>query len=125
MADQSRKEETVSKDGYELTFYPGFASRCTVREEDGTEHELYKQTKPYHLPHGRTKPDTKHKLRLKGGKQQQDITFEIHDPELRIARITVELYGKGHQPGGGDEPPESRETIQILNFPTVCPPTCE
>lgn len=117
------KEETIKKDGYELTFYPGFASRCTVREADGTEYELYKQDKPFHLPPGHTKPDRKHKLTLKGGKKKQDITIDIDDPELRIAKITIELYDENHTPGMGSGG-KTAETVTVQNDSQYCPPYC-
>ncbi|MBA4157002.1 MAG: hypothetical protein H0X65_05950 [Gemmatimonadetes bacterium] len=125
MSPEARKEEeTVTKDGYELTFYPGFVSRVTVRGDGGAEHELYKQRNVYHLPKGQAKPRTKHKLRLKGGKKKQNITLDIDDPELRIARITVELYGEDHQPGGGETEDVVVETMEVQNFPKTCPPWC-
>lgn len=122
------KEETIKKDGYELTFYPGFASRCTVREADGTEYALYEQDrkKPYHLPPGHTKPDSKHRLKLRGGKKKQDVTIDIDDPELRIAKITIELYDENHMPGTEAEGGEtSVETFTAENDAKICPPYCE
>lgn len=120
---QDPKERTIKKDGYELTFYPGFASRCTVRGADGAEHELYKQDKPYHLPDGHKKPDTKHKLKLKGGKKKQNITIDIDDPELRIAKITIELYDESHEPGMGSGG-SAGETFTTENDAQICPPFC-
>jgi len=121
------QEQTVDKDDYQFTFYPGFASRAVVRRKDGSEVELYKQEKPHKLPEGKKKPETKHKLKLKGGKHQQDITLDIQDPGLRIARITVELYAVSPHNGistmsltddGGDE------EIVVDNQPVLCPPSC-
>lgn len=120
------KEQTIKKEGYELTFYPGFASRCTVREADGTELELYKQDKPYHLPDGHKKPDTKHKLKLTGGKKKQDVTIDIDDPELRIAKITIELYDENYHRNTEAEGAEaSVETFSVDNNPLCCPPACD
>jgi hypothetical protein len=121
-------EQTVRKDDYDFTFYPGFASRAVVRRKDGSEVELYKQEKPHKLPDGQTKPDTKHKIKLKGGKHQQDITLDIQDPGLRIARITVELYAVS--PHNGVDPvslknPEGDEEVVVENKSQVCPPTCD
>lgn len=120
------QEQTLSKDDYELTFYPGFASRAVVRREDGSEVELYQQKETYKLPEGKKKPETKHKLKLKGGKHQQDITLDIQDPGLRIARITVELYAASPRDGistmslddGGNE------EVVVTNDAKCCPPDC-
>jgi hypothetical protein len=120
--------QTVDKDDYQFTFYPGFASRAVVRRKDGSEVELYKQEKPFKLPDGQKKPDTKHKIKFKGGKHQQDITLDIQDPGLRIARITVELYAVSPHNGvnavalkddGGDE------AVVIENKSQTCPPDCD
>lgn len=121
------QEQTVSKDDYQFTFYPGFASRAVLRRKDGSEVELYKQEKPHKLPDGQKKPDTKHKIKLKGGKHQQDITLDIQDPGLRIARITVELYAVSPHNGveamsltdGGDD-----EEVVVENHAQTCPPKC-
>jgi hypothetical protein len=127
MSSSEPKESTVRKDGYEVTFYEGFASRIVVREADGTAHELYRQSGVYRLPTGRKKPDTRHVLRLKGGGKKQDITLDIDDPELRIARITVELYPHDVHAEGADPSAESTsdtETIEVENNPKLCPPHC-
>lgn len=120
MADE---EKTITKDGYELTLYPGFASRCVVREAAGGEYELYRQEGPYHLPHGQTKPKNKFQLRLKGGMNKQDVTFDVSDPSHRIKRIVVEFYGEGHQPGLGTEE-ATVETLEVENDSKLCPPSC-
>lgn len=124
MNQPTSEEQTVDRDGYQLTFYPGFASRCTIREADGSEHELYRQQEPYRLPPGQTRPRDQHRIRLRGGRRRQDITLDVHDPEHRIARIVVELYGEGHQPGGGsgDQPVE---TMTVDQDSQTCPPHCE
>lgn len=121
------QEQTLNKDGYELTFYPGFASRAVVRRKDGSEVELYKQEKPHKLPEGKKKPETKHKLKLKGGKHQHDITLDIQDPGLRIARITVELYAVSPHNGIStmsltDE--GENEEVVVINDAVTCPPKC-
>jgi antibiotic biosynthesis monooxygenase (ABM) superfamily enzyme len=36
------QEEKVEKDGYTLTFYPGFCSSASVRDQKG-DHELFVQ----------------------------------------------------------------------------------
>lgn len=122
MSDETREEETVKKDGFELTFYPGFASGCVVTDGDGTELEIYKQTQPYRLPNGQKKARSRHKLRLTGGKRHQDITLDIRDPGLRIARITVELYGEDYHDDGRKR--SVAQTMNIPNEPVTCPPDC-
>lgn len=117
------EEQTISSDGYQLTLYPGFASRCTLRDADGTERELYRQEKPYHLPQGQTRPRTRHMLRLQGGQRQQDVTLQIDDPHHRIARITIELYDQNHQPGAGAGGPTA-ETLTVEQDSETCPPSC-
>lgn len=124
MPQSHPEEQTVELDGYQLSFYPGFASRCTLRDADGTERELYRQEKPYRLPAGQTRPRTQHRLRLKGGARQQDVTLEIQDPGHRIARIVVELYDQNHQPGGGTGDPTS-ETLTVSQDAQTCPPSCD
>jgi hypothetical protein len=114
-------EETVTADGFEFTFYPGFASQCIVVDADGTEHELYKQSKTFHLPHGQKKPRSQHRLRLKGGKKNQDIRLDVRDPGLRIARITIELYGEDYE-GGAKR--TVAQTMNVPNEPVTCPPDC-
>jgi hypothetical protein len=116
------EEKTVQKDGYELTFYPGFASRATVRNGEG-EVELYKQEETYHLPKGEKKPKTKYRIALKGGKKKQSLTLDVNDPELRVKRITVELYDENHVAGAG-EGGETAETLTVDNDPRYCPPYC-
>jgi hypothetical protein len=125
-ANEPQDQETVRKDGYELTFYPGFLRRAVVREAGGTEHELFEQTRPYKLPDGKKRPDSTYTLQLKGGKNKQDITLRIDDPGLRVASIKVELYGDGHNPEVlHDKPPESVETLEVEEWPVRCPPYCD
>jgi hypothetical protein len=124
MSSKPPKEKTIRKDGYEITFYEGFASRITVRQADGSARELFKQTETYHLPRGQKKPDTRHVLRLQGGSKKQDLTLDIHDPELRIAKITVELYGSDHSAAAASDD-EVAETVTVDNHPRICPPFCK
>ena len=93
---QASEDQTVSKDGYDLTFYPGFASQCRLRTAEGKEVEMYRQTEPYKLPHGQTKPRDRYRIHLKGGAKKQNVTFDVHDPERRVKRIVVELYPEEH-----------------------------
>jgi hypothetical protein len=122
VSDETRDEQTVHNDGFDVTFYPAFASRVEITDADGTVHEIFKQSKPYQLPHGQTKPRSHHKLRLKGGSRKQDITLDIRDPGLRIARITVELYGEDYHDDGRER--SVFQTMNVPNDPTVCPPHC-
>lgn len=126
MADQPEQTDdtTVSKAGYELTFYPGFASRCAVRTADGAEVEMYRQEGTYRLPDGQTKPRDRYKIHLRGGARKQDVRFDVHDPEHRVKRITVELYGEDHVVGSGVET-ESAEMLTLDNDSMTCPPQCE
>jgi hypothetical protein len=121
LADQ-HEEETVQKDGFEFTFYPGFASACVVVDADGTEHELYKQEGVYDLPKGQKKPRSSYKLKLKGGARKQDVTLDVRDPALRIAKITIELYGEDYPEDGRER--DVMQTMTIPNHPATCPPHC-
>lgn len=121
MPDQDHS--TVEKDGYQLTFYPGFTSRCVVRDATGRETELYRQASTYHLPPGQARPRPSHRLKLQGGRHGQDVTLDISDPSHRIARIVVEFYGEGHVPGGRTSD-ASVETLTVENSSELCPPNC-
>lgn len=127
MASQQppREEETVTRDAYELTFYPGFCSRAVVREANGAEHPLYVQTRAYRLPPGQTRPKTRHRLRLRGGRRNQDVTLEIHDPGLRVARIMIELYEEPRRDDARRADDEPVETLTVDNHPKICPPDCD
>jgi hypothetical protein len=122
---QPAEERQVEKDGYEFTYYPGFCSRATVRAANGKQHDLFAQTQTFHLPKDEKLPATRHKLRLKGGPNGQDVTLHVEDPKLRIAKITIELYGEdrqSHSPHDGK--PSESETVEIQNWSKVCPPEC-
>lgn len=113
---------TVSLNSYTVTFHPAFASRCVVNGEDG-ECEVYKQKGAHKFENGDKHPK-KHKIKLKGGRWDRDISMEVDDPHHAIASITVELYGEGHVPGAGGGDP-SVERFTIFNDGTTCPPTCD
>jgi len=117
------EEEKVEKDGYTLTFYPGFCSSASVRDQKG-DHELFVQKETFHLPDGEKEPATRHKLRLKGGPNAQDVTLEIHDPHHRIARIRIELYEKPRRDDAPRDDDEPTEELEVMNAPKTCPPTC-
>jgi hypothetical protein len=116
------EERTVRKDGYEVTFYPGFASRCTVKNGEG-EIELYRQEESYRLPNGQTEPRRNYRLAFRGGKRKQDVTLRVDDPERRIKSITVELYPETHG-SGTRSTSEDVETFSVANDAVTCPPEC-
>lgn len=118
--------EQVDKDGYQLTFYPGFVRQADVRVAGQDPVVLYRQEKPYDI---RGKPDQPFKrfmLQLKGGPNDRNVTFHIDDPDHSIAEITVKLYPRGREPGGvrdggGDEP---NEVVIVVDDTVFCPPVC-
>lgn len=114
---------TVDKDGYQITFHPAFASRCAVQRVGGPEVELYRQQGVHQHPAGQTHP-TAHVVQLRGGSDGRELTLRIEDPRSHIARIVVELYAQGHEPGWGT-PEESVETLTITNNTVECPPNCD
>jgi hypothetical protein len=125
MQDNVPDHVTVKKDDYEITLHPAFSSRCAIRGTagDGTETELYKQQGKHHL-NGKGHPK-KHTFRIKGGQHNRDLELEIKDPKHQVARITVEFYAEGHEPGWGSVRPE--EPVEIMTFDnngTTCPPDC-
>jgi hypothetical protein len=93
-------ERTVSRDGYEVTLHPAFASRCEVMRRDGEEHELYRQKGVHNHGVGERHPK-RHLVRLKGGPDDRDLTLMVDDPKAQIARVTIELYDPSHEPGWG------------------------
>jgi hypothetical protein len=111
-------------DGYELTVYPGFASRVVARVKGGEARTLYRQTASYDLPRGQREPAGQHLLRLRGGPFQRDLALRVHDPRHQIAAIVVGLYHPGHVPGSGSGG-ETVETLEITNTAQSCPPACE
>ena len=119
MADAHR---TATLNDYTVTFHPAFASRCVVKGEDG-ECEVYKQSRPHHL-NGASHPK-KHKIRLKGGKYDRDVTLEIDDPKHAIKQIHLELYGNRDEAdlGTGEAAPTA-ETFTAFNTAQTCPPNC-
>jgi hypothetical protein len=116
------EERTVSKDGYEVTFHPAFASRCDVSRKDGTSVELYRQEGIHQHPQGGRHPK-RHRISLKGGRDGRDLSLSIDDPKAEIAKITIELYDPSHEAGWGrgDEPVE---TFTVMNDAFECPPYC-
>jgi hypothetical protein len=111
---------TASKDSYTVTFHPAFVSRCVVTNGEG-ECEVYRQSAPHKL-NGAAHP-AQHTIRLQGGALTRDVLLNVHDPAHAIARITVELYGEGHTPGGRT-PAEAAETFTLENNAETCPPIC-
>lgn len=111
-------------DGYELTVYPGFASRVAARVQGEEARTLYRQAASYDLPRGQSEPAGRHLLRLRGGPFQRDLALRVHDPRHQIAAIVVGLYRPGHVPGSGTGG-ETVETLDFVNTASCCPPTCE
>lgn len=113
---------TAEKNNYKVTFHPAFASRCTVKGEDG-ECEVYKQSKPHKL-NGQSHPK-QHKIQLKGGKYDRDVTLQIDDPKHAIKRIHIELYGnRDISQLGGAKVAATAETVTVDNHANTCPPIC-
>jgi len=111
-------------DGYELTVYPGFASRVVARVQGEDARTLYRQAASYDLPRGEREPAGRHLLRLRGGPFQRDLALRVHDPRHQIAAIIVGLYRPGHVPGSGSGG-ETVETLEVVNTAHTCPPYCE
>lgn len=108
---------------YTLDVNPAFCSRATVKDKDGNETELYKQTGSYRTPDGKPGPPIQHMILFKGGPYNRDVVFSVLDPKQRVKRITVEFYGDGHTPGGsGDD--STVETLNVDNDAHTCPPHC-
>lgn len=122
--EQQDQHETVDKDGYQLTFYPGFVRRCAIHGRDGKAIVLYEQTEVFHLPDGETESLPRSRMHLRGGEQERDFGLTIDDPEHQIARITVELFPPGFQTGGEEEG-EIDQTVIIEEHPVKCPPYCD
>lgn len=116
----SPSEKHVSKDTYELSFYPGFVSRVTV-VQDSIEDALFVQDQPFVLPAGTTTPWTTSAFHLRGGPNQRHIRLEIHDPQQGIEYIEVKFKPKAGLVVGGGE----GETVRVTNGPVLCPPACE
>lgn len=115
--------ETVNQHGYELTVYRGFCSSARISEAGGPARELFKQSK-FDLPSGQKRPNGKHAVRLRGGAHRQNLTIAIDDPELRVARITIELYQQPYDETTGRAANEAVETLDLDNSPRICPPNC-
>jgi hypothetical protein len=108
-------------EGYRVSVHPAFASRASVRQAGGGEVTLYRQQGVYDLPAGKTEAPAHHVVRLEGGRYARDLGLAIDDPKHQVARITVELYGPGHQPGRHDP---AVETFVVLDDVITCPPVC-
>ena len=117
------KHETVDKDGYRLTFYPGFLRKGMVRV-DGENDVLYEQGRVGHKVKDQPdEPLKRWELRLQGGPNKRNFTLHVDDPQHEIAEIVVKLYPKGHRPGV-DAPTESNEEFVAEDGATLCPPYC-
>ena len=110
----------ASSAGYQVQVHPAFSSGVAVRNAAG-EVQVYRQQGTYNLPAGETTPPAQHVVRLQGGQFDRDLGLVVNDPKHQIARITVELYGPGHQPGRKDR---VVETVVVENTADTCPPIC-
>lgn len=116
------KHETVEKDGYVLTFYPGFLSKASVLV-DGKDEVLYTQQKPYSIIDQPDEPLTRFELRLEGGPNERNITLHVDDPEHAIAEITVRMYPRDRTLGVGAAPAPN-EVFVAVDDAILCPPMC-
>ncbi|MFL5382126.1 MAG: hypothetical protein ACJ8GN_06395 [Longimicrobiaceae bacterium] len=113
---------TAEKNNYSVTFHPAFASRCVVSGDDG-ECEVYKQKAPHRL-NGQAHPK-KHRIHLKGGRFDRDVTLEIDDPKHAIKQIHLELYGDRDEAEIGTATvAPTAETFTAFNTAQTCPPIC-
>lgn len=126
MNDNSHEHKTVTKDGYEVTFHPAFSSRCAIQSNGSDQAtELYKQQGKHVFKNGASHPK-KHVLKIKGGQHNRDLELEVKDPKHHVARITVEFYAEGHEPGWGDA--RLSQAVEIVTFDNnsgTCPPDCD
>lgn len=116
------KHKTVDKDGYRLTFYPGFLRKGTVRV-DGQDDVLYEQGVAHPVKDKPDEPLTRWELRLKGGPNKRNFTLHVNDPQREIAEIVVKLYPRGHKAEGAEDS-EPDEEFLAKNDAMLCPPIC-
>lgn len=116
------KHKKVDKDGYELTFYPGFLSRAVV-QVDGREDVLYKQVESHSVKDQPDEPLPRFELRLRGGPNDRNVTLHVDDPQHAIAEIVIRMYPKGYKPEAGVSPPPA-EVLSAVNDAMLCPPIC-
>lgn len=107
--------------GYGFSVHPAFSHRAELRDAAGRSIELYRQHDVFNLPAGRTAPPAQHVIRLDGGPDARDLGITVNDPKHQVARITVELYGPGHQPGTAGA---VAQTLVVENDGKTCPPAC-
>lgn len=124
MSDNQKEHKTVAKDGYEITFHPAFASRCAIKKhgENEEERELYKLEGKHVFKNGAKHPKS-HVIKLKGGEHKRDIELVINDPKHHVARVVVEMYPEGYEPGWGNNT-MAVETFESVNGVGTCPPVC-
>jgi hypothetical protein len=116
------KHRVVEKDGYVLTFYPGFLRKADV-EVEGRDDVLYEQTGFHDIRDQPDEPLPRYVLRLQGGPNDRDFTLHVDDPQHAIAEIVVRLYPRGQEPGSGEERVPD-ETFHAHNDAVLCPPYC-
>lgn len=116
------KHTVVEKDGYRITFYPGFAREVEV-EDRGDRKEIYRQSGSHDVRNQPDEPLTHHVVRIEGGRSRRDVTLTLDDPQHAIAEIVVKLHPAGRKPGEGTAQP-AEETVRMVNDAVLCPPIC-
>jgi hypothetical protein len=117
--------QKVDTPNYEVTFHPGFASKCVVTGADNASATLYAQDKTKPHPCGPEGHPKKHVIKLKGkGASTRDITVTIDDPTHSLHRISLQLYEEGRDPLQKTSY-ATAETFTVENEAKTCPPYCE
>jgi|GEM_PF-3728268 len=116
------RHRVVEKDGYILTFYPGFLREADVWV-DGQEDVLYKQELPHGIREQEDEPLKRFELKLQGGPNDRNFTLHIDDPQHAIAEIVVKLYPKGRKHEECENPKPEEEFV-AKNGAILCPPYC-
>lgn len=114
---------TVRKDGYTLTFYPGFLRRGTALVAGGVPEVLYEQTVPYDVRDRPDEPLTRYVLAVEGGPNERSLSLTVDDPEHAVAEIVVRLHPPGFVPGEGT-PVTVAEELGFQDNTVLCPPVC-
>ncbi len=118
------KHKTIFKDGYELTFYPGFLGRATVTMPGEEMVVLYQQEASHDIRDQPDEPLKEFLLQLSGGEGGRSFALRVDDPEHAIAEIVVRLHPRGHTPGTGVRTERGEEVVVLENHATFCPPLC-
>lgn len=122
MEEHLPKHRVVKKDGYVLTFYPGFLSKADVLV-NGKDDVLYQQEVPHKVEDQPDEPLRRFVLRLEGGPNGRDFTLHVDDPKHDIAEIVVKLYPRDYVRTTCEDP-EPDEEFRAKNDAVLCPPMC-